>query len=109
TYQITLTNTGSTANGFAVTDRLDPNVSFVSASNGGVAAADTVQWTGLVVPGHAGSDPGKLVLTVRTKVNSPLPQGVTSISNIAFDPSQPEPPCATHCVVLPTAPQVTIK
>ena len=109
TYQITLLNTGSVANGFAVTDRLDPNVTFVSASNGGVAAADTVQWTGLVVPAYANSEPGKLVLTVRTKVNSPLPPGVTSISNIAFDPSQPEPTCPTQCVELPTAPQVTIK
>ncbi|WP_269930950.1 DUF7507 domain-containing protein [Aminobacter sp. HY435] len=110
TYQITLTNTGGAASGHAVTDRLDPNVSFVSASDGGTSSGSDVNWSGLSVPAQSGGEPGTLVLTVRTKVASPLPVGVTSVSNIAFETGQPEPSCpSVQCVELPTPPNVTIK
>lgn len=110
TYEITLTNTGGAASGHAITDRLDANVSFVSASDGGASSGADVNWTGLSVPAQSGNEPGVRVLTVRTKVASPLPQGVTSVSNIAFETGQPEPSCpSSQCVELPTPPNVTIK
>jgi len=110
TYQITLTNTGGAATGYAVTDRLDPNVSFVSASDDGISSGSDVSWTNLAVPAQLGAVPGSRVLTVRTKVASPLPAGVTSIANVAFEIGQPEPSCpSAQCVELPTPPNVTVK
>ncbi|MEP9399016.1 hypothetical protein [Mesorhizobium sp. KR2-14] len=110
TYQITLTNTGGAATGYAVTDRLDPNVSFVSASDGGAPSGSDVNWTSLSVPAQVGAVPGTRVLTVRTKVASPLPAGVTGIANVAFETGQPEPPCpSAQCAEMPTPPNVKIK
>jgi len=104
TYTITLTNSGNVAaTNQSVTDTLDPNVTFVSASNGGGLVGGNVQWTGLTVPAN-----GNLQLTVVVTVNAPIPLGVTEIGNVAFDPSGPPPDCNTvptppNCVIIPAA------
>ena len=107
TYTITLTNVGgSTATGFSVTDQLDPNVSFVSASNGGTFSAGAVNWTGLTVPAS-----GNLQVTVVVSVNTPIPAGVTRIGNVAFETGTVPPSCppaSTQCTIMPTASQVTV-
>jgi len=107
TYTITLTNTGGTAaTSYGVTDTLDPNVTFVSASNGGTAAGGTVTWTGLTVPAN-----GTLTLTVVVQVVDPIPAGVTQIGNVAYETGTPPPPCPPaggQCVIVPTAPKVSV-
>ncbi|HJU38000.1 MAG TPA: GEVED domain-containing protein, partial [Tahibacter sp.] len=107
TYTITLTNAGgSAALNFAVTDQLDPNTTFVSATNGGTFAAGDVNWTGLTVP--AG---GTLPLTVVVTVNTPIPAGVTQIGNVAYETGSTPPACppaSPQCVLVPTAAQVAI-
>src|SRR5690606_460130 len=109
TYTIELTNTGgSAAVNYGVTDPLDPNVSFVSADNGGVHAGGVVTWTGLTVP--AG---GNLVLSVVVTVVDPIPDGVTTIGNVAYETGTTPPDCSTTpqpagCGDLPTEADVTI-
>ena len=107
TYTITLTNTGGTAaTAYAESDRLDPNTTFVSASNGGVPAGGIVNWTGLTVPAN-----GTLALTVVVSVNTPIPPGVTQVGNVAYQTGTTPPACppaGPACVVTPTAPHVTI-
>ena len=104
TYTITLANSGGTAvTGFAVTDPLDANVTFVSANNGGTSAAGVVSWTGLTVPAN-----GSLVLTVVVTVNDPLPIGVVNVVNLAHPTGSPPPDCTLQptpaaCVVTPVA------
>jgi uncharacterized repeat protein (TIGR01451 family) len=107
TYTITLINSGgSDATAYGVTDTLDPNVTFVSADNGGTAAGGAVTWAGLTVPAN-----GTLTLTVVVQVVDPLPAGVTQIGNVAYETGTPPPPCPPaggQCVVVPTAPAVTL-
>ncbi|WP_190279016.1 Cys-Gln thioester bond-forming surface protein [Dokdonella koreensis] len=107
TYTITLTNSGGTpALNYGVTDTLDPNVTFVSADNGGAAAGGAVTWSGLTVPAN-----GTLTLTVVVQVVDPIPAGVTQIGNVAYETGTTPPPCPPaggQCVVVPTAPQVSI-
>ncbi len=107
TYTITLTNSGGTpATNYGVTDTLDPNVTFVSASNGGTAAGGAVAWTGLTVPAN-----GTLVLSVVVQVVDPIPAGVTQIGNVAYETGTTPPACPPaggQCVVVPTAPKVTV-
>ncbi|WP_300618635.1 DUF11 domain-containing protein, partial [Dokdonella sp.] len=107
TYTITLTNTGgSAATNYGVTDRLDPNVTFVSATNGGAAAGGVVTWSGLTVPAN-----GSLTLTVVVKVVDPIPAGVTQIGNVAYETGTTPPACPPaggQCVIVPTAPKVSI-
>jgi uncharacterized repeat protein (TIGR01451 family) len=107
TYTITLTNGGSVAQtNYGVTDALDPNVVFVSASNGGVAAAGQVTWTGLTVP--AG---GNLALTVAVRVVDPVPAGVAAIGNVAYQTGTTPTDCTVvprpaNCTSIPTQPGV---
>ncbi|MBO9662771.1 Cys-Gln thioester bond-forming surface protein [Dokdonella sp.] len=107
TYTITLTNSGGTpALNYGVTDTLDPNVTFVSADNGGGAAAGVVTWAGLTVPAN-----GSLTLTVVVQVVDPIPAGVTQIGNVAYETGTTPPACPPaggQCVVVPTAPMVSI-
>lgn len=107
TYTITLTNSGGMAAlNYGVTDTLDPNVTFVSADNGGTAAGSVVSWAGLTVPAN-----GMLSLTVVVQVVDPIPAGVTRIANLAYETGTPPPPCppaGTQCVVAPTAGAVTL-
>jgi uncharacterized repeat protein (TIGR01451 family) len=109
TYTITLANSGGSAvTGYAITDPLDPNVSFVSADNGGVASNGSVAWSGLTVPSN-----GSLVLTVVVRVADPIPAGVTQIVNVAVATGQTAPDCSatplpSACAVVPTANAVSI-
>jgi uncharacterized repeat protein (TIGR01451 family) len=103
TYTITLSNSGATAaTAYGVTDPLDPNVTFVSASNGGTAAAGVVTWSNLTVPAN-----GTLALTVAVTVNAPIPAGVAAIGNLAYATGSTPPDCTTSptpsaCVITPT-------
>ncbi len=115
TYTITLTNTGGTdASGFDVTDNLDPNTTFVSASNGGSHAAGVVTWSGLTVPAQVGSTPGVLTLTLVVTVNDPLPAGVSLIANLAYEagtvpPDCPATPTPAGCATIPVGmPEVAV-
>ena len=107
TYTITLTNSGdSAATNYGVSDTLDPNVTFVSATNGGAAAGGVVTWSGLSVPAN-----GSLALAVVVKVVDPIPAGVTQIGNVAYPTGTPPPACPPaggQCVIVPTAPKVSI-
>ncbi|WP_300616676.1 DUF11 domain-containing protein [Dokdonella sp.] len=102
TYEITLANHGGSAiTGYGVSDPLDPNVTFVSADNGGTFAAGVVSWTNLTVP--AG---GSLVLNVVVKVVDPLPLDVTHIANVAHETGTPPADCTlvptpASCAVVP--------
>jgi uncharacterized repeat protein (TIGR01451 family) len=104
TYTITLGNPGgSDVTGFGVSDPLDPNVTFVSASGGGAFAGGTVSWSNLTVP--AG---GNVVLTVVVTVVDPLPTGVTRIANLAYPTGSTPPDCnvvpvPAACVITPAA------
>jgi len=114
TYQVTLTNTGaSTATGYEVTDRLDPNTSFVSATDGGAHAAGVITWTDLTVPAQVGATPGTLVLTVAVTVNTPIPSGVTRIVNQAMPTGAAPPTCSAvptpaGCAIVPTPSNVRL-
>ena len=105
TYTITLTNTGGTAiSGYSVTDALDANVSFVSASNAGAFANGEVVWSNLTIPAQLGSNPGTVVLTVVTRVADPLPMTVQAIRNIVYEAGTTVPTCpSTECVDTPVA------
>ena len=108
TYRITLTNNGgTTVTGFAVTDPLDINTTFVSADNLGAESGGIVTWIGLTVPAN-----GNLVLTVIVKVNNPIPLGVTHVANLAYETGMTPPVCTTtpgpQCVITPTAPIISV-
>ncbi len=107
TYTITLSNSGGAdAFNYGVIDQLDPNTLFVSANNGGSLAGGNVVWTGLTVPGG-----GSLTLSVVVSVVNPIPAGVTTIANVAYQVGTPPPPCpptGPQCVITPTAGAVTI-
>lgn len=106
-YTITLTNAGGSAvSGYAVSDQLDANTTFVSASNGGTHAGGLVNWTNLTVPADS-----SLVLNVVVTVNDPLPAAVTRIANLAYETGTTPPPCppaGSHCVIIPTVGNVVI-
>ncbi|MBC6943053.1 MAG: DUF11 domain-containing protein, partial [Xanthomonadales bacterium] len=107
TYTITLTNSGGVAaSGFGVTDPLDPNVSFVSADNGGTFGAGAVSWSGLTIP--AG---GSLTLQVVVQVADPIPVGVIQIVNLVHQTGATPPACppaGPQCVVTPTAANLSV-
>lgn len=109
TYTITLGNAGGADTTDAgVIDQLDPNVIFVSADNGGVLANGTVEWSGLTV---AAGD--TLELTVVVEVVDPIPFGVTTIGNVAFDPNEDPPLCdgdplPPTCVITSVAPEPVV-
>jgi uncharacterized repeat protein (TIGR01451 family) len=102
TYTITIGNTGgSAASNVGVSDAIDANTSFVSASNGGTASAGVVTWTGLTVPAN-----GSLVLTLTVRVNNPLPIGVTILRNGVAITGNPLPDCTVasppaNCASIP--------
>lgn len=101
TYTITLANAGGAdALNFGVIDRLDPNVAFANANNGGSLVGGNVVWSGLTVP--AG---GNLTLVVTVNVADPIPAGVTGIANVAYQTGTTPPNCppiGAQCVETPT-------
>uniref|UniRef100_UPI002379C1E1 DUF6923 family protein n=1 Tax=Chelativorans sp. YIM 93263 TaxID=2906648 RepID=UPI002379C1E1 len=114
TYEITLTNEAGSTNDYAVEDVLDPNMVFVSADNGGVhsggSSSGVVDWSGLHVPGHDGTNPGVLVLTAVVEVIDPLPDDAVSLRNIIREPGGADPDCPSdQCVTLePQKPALTL-
>jgi uncharacterized repeat protein (TIGR01451 family) len=102
TYTITLSNTGGgDFTNYGLTDPLDPNVAFVSATNGGAFAGGTVTWSGLTVPAN-----GSLTLTVVVTVANPIPPGVTAIGNFAYATGSTPPVCTavpmpSNCASIP--------
>jgi uncharacterized repeat protein (TIGR01451 family) len=109
TYTIVLSNSGgSAAVDYGVTDPLDANTTFVSASEGGALFGDTVVWSGLTVPAA-----GTLTLTVTVTVNDPIPFGVMQIANLAHPSGETPPDCSVAprpagCTAIPTAGAVEI-
>jgi uncharacterized repeat protein (TIGR01451 family) len=109
TYTIVLSNSGgSAAVDYGVSDPLDVNTTFVSASDGGLLNGDTVTWSGLTVP--AG---GTLALTVAVTVDDPIPSGVMQIANLAYPAGETPPDCTVAprpagCTAIPTAGAVEI-
>jgi uncharacterized repeat protein (TIGR01451 family) len=78
TYTLAINNTGNVpANGVRVTDTLDSQVEFASASAGGVFSGDTVEWSGLTVP--AGSS---ITLTVAVTVTAPLTDATSIVNRV---------------------------
>ncbi|MBO9662257.1 hypothetical protein [Dokdonella sp.] len=109
TYTIVLSNSGGAAAvDYGVTDPLDANTTFVSASDGGVLSGGTVTWSGLSVP--AG---GTLTLTLVVTVNDPIPSGVAQIANLAYVTGETPPDCSVTprpagCTAIPTIGAVEI-
>jgi uncharacterized repeat protein (TIGR01451 family) len=68
TFTLSVTNSGlSTASNVAVTDKLDPRFSYVSATNGGVhSAPDSIRWT---IPGLLSGDSRSVSVTVNVQSN----------------------------------------
>ncbi|MEJ8855337.1 isopeptide-forming domain-containing fimbrial protein [Variovorax robiniae] len=102
-YAITITNPSAIAvSNFALTDTLSAGLTFVSASNGGVNAGQTTNWTGLTIPAN-----GTLVVNLKATVNTPVASA--NVSNLAKPTGQPDPACpSAACVVTPTASVVTL-
>ncbi|MFQ6101256.1 MAG: hypothetical protein ACE5OS_08480 [Anaerolineae bacterium] len=105
TYTLTYSNTGNmTATGVVVTDTLDPNVAYVTASpapSGGLP--DAPFWSiADVAPGQLGQ------ITVTVAVTSPLPNG-TMLTNTAWlDADQPVSVSATETTTVHSSPVLTI-
>ena len=77
-YAIPITNTSSTnATNVTVTDTLPPNVTFVSANNGGTHSNGVVTWTGLSI---AAAQTANLQITVTINATTP---GGTILTNTA--------------------------
>jgi uncharacterized repeat protein (TIGR01451 family) len=112
TYTITLTNTGGVdVTGYALSDAVPANTTFVSASDGGTVTTGVINWTGLTVPKQIGATPGTKTVTVVMKVVDPIPAGVTQIANVAYQTGTTPPACPSGdpaCVVTPTVGAVTI-
>ncbi|MBL8056754.1 MAG: DUF11 domain-containing protein [Anaerolineales bacterium] len=79
TYTLVVTNAGGQdAAGVLLTDTLPASVSFVAASDGGTAAAGRVTWPAVSLAGGA-----SLTRTVTVQVVSPVPAGVSVLTNTA--------------------------
>lgn len=111
TYLITSVNTTSSYADFTLVDPVPANTTYVSSSCNlcGVAAFfsnNTVHWNNMsIVPN------GEATFTVVVQVNTPIPDGVTSIANVAYDPAKTIPACpgaSAQCVSTPTVSSVTL-
>ncbi|MCT7375141.1 DUF6923 family protein [Chelativorans salis] len=88
TYEITLINPYDSARGnYRLIDDYDENLIVVDAA-GGTDDGDTITWTGLTVPAHDGTNPGELVFTVEFEVVDPIPEGVTNVRNVIYEPDE---------------------
>ncbi|WP_265516762.1 DUF6923 family protein [Nitratireductor luteus] len=108
TYEITLTNATDTARAnYGLIDDYDDNLTVVDA-DGGNDDSDLITWTGLTVPARDGTNSGELVLTVQLQVDDPISDGVTSISNVVYEPGETVDCRVTpdQCVEVPAAGRV---
>ncbi|WP_011579396.1 MULTISPECIES: DUF6923 family protein [Chelativorans] len=101
TYTITLTNGHSQAAPYDLVDNIDDNTAYVagSATVDGAAreptGSDPLLWSDLIIPAN-----GAVNVVYQVRVADLLPEGVTSIGNVAYDEGDPEP----KCDVMPTPP-----
>lgn len=78
TYTISITNaTATAASNVTVTDDLPPQVTFVSASNGGTLSSSRVTWTNLTVPANS-----TLFITATVDINSNATGTLTNIATV---------------------------
>ncbi|MBP1853579.1 DUF6923 family protein, partial [Rhizobium halophytocola] len=135
-YQITITNRGGSGDpAYSLTDVLDANLAFVEGSLklDGVAVPTgqisvsvdngrtVLRVDGLDIPAATVDEsgiitaPARRILTLQAKVADPLPEGTAEVINSVRRTGDPEPVCTVggadregdHCVVTPTAPDVT--
>lgn len=89
TYTITVTNNGpSDATNVIITDQLPTGVTFVSASDGGTLAGNTINWPAIstLASGAANSVTRTVTVTAPTTVGSSLDNVISSTSD-TFDPT----------------------
>jgi uncharacterized repeat protein (TIGR01451 family) len=109
TYTIVVRNSGgSDAINYGVTDPLDANTTFVSATPPATLANGILTWTRLTIP--AGEN---LVLTVVVTVNSSIPAGTQTITNLAYTTGTPPPDCTVQpvpesCAIVPLGPPASV-
>ena len=112
TYTITLTNTGGVdVTGYALSDALPAYTSLVSTTDGGVLTTGVINWTGLAVPKQVGAVPGTKMVMVVVQVAAVIPDGVTSIANVAYETTSSPPDCPSldsACVVTPTVSKISV-
>ncbi len=108
TYRLTLTNTGGTAINYALTDKIDGNVTFVSSTHGGNPGGEGIEWNGLTVPGQVGATPGTLIVEVVVQVSGALTPGAI-VTNLVKPTGAGDPPCpSAQCIQIPDPARVTI-
>ena len=105
TYVLTYSNTGNIeATGVLITDTLDPNVAYVTASpapTGGLP--DAPFWSIVeVTPGQLGQ------ITVTVAVTSPLPNGTMLTNTALIGAAQPVSASATETTTVHSSPVLTI-
>lgn len=111
TYQIRLTNPGSTTTDFDLEDELGPYLDFDSAvPPPDTVSGQTLSWDDLTVLGDFNEGAGNGFLDIFVDVTVlPLDPGVTSVSNFAKESGDPDPDCpSSQCVVTPTTGEVSI-
>ena len=82
TYQISYKNYKKKAADVVITDTLDPNVEFVSASDGGTNTDGTVTWT---IEGVAAGTQGTVTLKVKVKDSAKTAGKVANRAEVAVD------------------------
>ena len=104
-YELTVHNQGGSATSYNLRDTPDSNLIFVSATGSPTQDANGLLWSNIPLPAGA-----QRSFEVTMQAPNPLPVGVTSFSNTAYDNSQPPPTTCTtpSCVTIPTKGDVTL-
>ena len=88
TYTVTAKNTGLAAvAGASLVDRLPPGLTFVSASDGGVADGQSVTWPGVTIGAGA-----SVIRTVTAKVDVDIPRPASLRNRVMLAPDPKNPP-----------------
>ena len=104
-YTLTYQNTSTdTVNGIIITDTLDPNVSYVSASlTPSMGMSNTLYWNvGSLAPTASGQ------ITLRVAITSPLTSGTIITNNATIDGDQTNPKITEVTATVETATSVTL-
>ncbi|MBG6146095.1 putative repeat protein (TIGR01451 family), partial [Labrenzia sp. EL_142] len=110
TYHLTLTNDGPSVTGFGLTDVIDANTVFVSASENGEASGRTIVWRDLEIAADS-----TLVVVVTVRVADELPAGVSHVANLVHRTDEEPPVCEGpsdangQCVVTPVPGEVSVE
>ncbi len=84
-YTINISNTGdSTAADVIITDTLDSNVAFVSASDGGIFSNGVVIWSGFSIPVSSA-----VTRTLNVIIATPLPDATTIVNHVLVTDNRP--------------------